>query len=148
MIPILMLIASGSACHAVSGDRITAADLAAVSSAFATLAPDTPVGYAPEPGDHRVLEPADLLRIANANGLELHSTTPVCFERTVMPLDGPVILNALRASLKRTDAEIEVLEFSKFSVPPGKIVFPMESFPSHSMANVAIWNGYVDFNNR
>lgn len=148
MIPIVMFAAAAAACHAVNGDRITAGDLAAVSPVFAALPPNKAIGYTPEPGDHRVLEPAELLRIASANGVEAHDLTSVCFERALMPLDPPSILSALRASLNRPDAEIEVVEFSKFPVPPGKIVFPLESLPTRSSGNVAIWNGYVDVNGR
>jgi flagella basal body P-ring formation protein FlgA len=148
MIPIVMFVAATTACHAVNGDRITAGDLAAVFPAFATVAPEKVIGYAPEPGDHRLLEPAELLRIAAANGVELRNTTSTCFERALMPLEAPAILNALRTSLNRPGAEIEVIEFSKFFVPPGKIVFPLESMPARAMDHVAIWNGYVDVNGR
>lgn len=148
MIPILMFAAAASACQAVNGERITAGDLAAVSPAFAAIAPGKVIGYTPEPGDHRVLEPADLLRIAAANHIEVHNVTSVCFERALMPLDAANIAAAVRTSLNRSDAEIEVLEFSKFFVPPGKIVFPIESLPTHSADHVAIWNGYVDENGR
>jgi flagella basal body P-ring formation protein FlgA len=65
-----------------------------------------------------------------------------------MPLDAPAFANALRTSLNRADAEIEVIEFSKFFVPPGKIVFPVESLPARAVDHVAIWNGYVDVNGR
>ncbi len=148
MIPLLMLIAAGSGCGTVNGDHITAADLAAVSPVFAAISPEKVIGYAPEPGDHRVIEPAELLRIAAANGIEAHNLSSVCFERALMPLDAPGILNVLRTSLSRPDAEIEVLEFSKSLVPPGKIVFPLDSLPSNSTDHVAIWHGYVDFNGR
>lgn len=148
MIPVVMLIAAGSACHAVNGERIMASDLAAVSPVFAALAPEKVVGYTPEPGEHRIFEPSDLLRIASANGIELHNAPSVCFERAVVALDAQAVLGALRASLNRPDAEIEVLEFSKFQVPPGKIIFPLESMPTRSADHVAIWNGYVDVNGR
>jgi flagella basal body P-ring formation protein FlgA len=150
MIPILMLVAASAACHAVNGDRITGADLAAVSPAFADLAREIVIGYAPQPGAHRTLEPAELIRIATANGIEVGNLTSgvltsICFERFLVPLDNSHLLSALRESLNRPDAEIEVLEFSKFLVPPGKIVFPLETLPARSSANVAIWNGYVEF---
>lgn len=147
MIPIVMLIAA-SGCHAVAGDRITAGDLAATFPAFAAVAPEKVIGYAPEPGEHRVFEPADLLRIAANNGLELHNATSVCFERALMPLDAASMRGALEAALNRPDAEIEVLEFSKFFVPPGKIVFPLEALPARAADHVALWNGYVEANGR
>jgi flagella basal body P-ring formation protein FlgA len=149
MIPILILVAAATACHAVNSDRIVSGDLAAVSPDFAGLPPETAIGYAPQPGGRRTLEPAELLRIAAANNLEVtHTLASVCFERALMPLDSAKILDALRASLNRADSEIEVLEYSKYFVPPGKIVFPLESLPTHATAHAAIWNGYVDFEGR
>lgn len=148
MIHLLMLVAAGTACHAVNSDRILGSDLAAVSSAFSGLAPETVIGYAPQPGNHRTMEPAELIRIAAANGFEIHDVTSVCFERNVVPLDAAGVLSALKASLNRPDAEIEVLEFSKYSLPPGKLVFPLDALPAHAIAHTAIWNGYVDFEGR
>ena len=148
MIHIVMLVAAASGCHTVNSDRITAGDLAAVFPAFTTVAPGKIIGYAPEPGDHRILEPAEVLRIAAANGVDLRNATSTCFERELMALDASVIGNAMQASLKRPDAEIEVIEFSKFLVPPGKLVFPLESLPPRATDHVAIWNGYVDVNGR
>ena len=148
MIPIVMFVAAAAGCHTVDSDRITAGDLAAVFPAFATVAPEKMIGYAPEPGDHRILAPAELLRIATANGVDLRDATSTCFERAVMSLDAPAITVALRTSLQRTGAEIEVIEFSKFLVPPGKIVFPIESLPPRATDHVAIWNGYVDVSGR
>src|ERR1700759_3260317 len=138
MIPIVMFVAAASTCHAVNSDRITAGDLAAVFPAFVNVAPKKVIGYAPEPGDHRLLEPAELLRIAASNGVELRNAASTCFERALMALEAPAILNALRTSLNRPGAEIEVIEFSKFFVPPGKIVFPLESLPARAADNVAI----------
>jgi len=124
MIPILMLVVTGAvtnvgtACHAVNSDRIRSGDLAAVSPDFAGLPPETAIGYAPQPGGRRTLEPAELLRIAAANNLEVtHTLASVCFERVLMPLDAAKILAALRTSLNRPDSEIEVLEFSNISSP-------------------------------
>ena len=148
MIHLLMLVAAGTACHAVNSDRILGGDLAAASSSFSGLAPETVIGYAPQPGNHRTMEPAELIRIAAAKGLEVHDVTSVCFERNVVPLDAAGVLLALKASVNRPDAEIEVVEFSKYLLPPGKLVFPLEALPAHSIAHTAIWNGYIDFEGR
>jgi len=148
MIPIVMWIGGALACHAVKGDRITAGDLAAVSASFAELVPETVIGYAPQPGARRTFEPAELIRIAQANGLETHDLSTVCFERFVKPLEKSRIMSTLRESLVRPDAEIEVLEFSKYSVPDGTLVFPAETMPAHAVNNVATWNGYVLYDGR
>lgn len=148
MIHLLMLVAAGTACHTVNSDRIMGSDLAAASSSFTGMAPETVIGYAPQPGNHRTMEPAELIRIGAANGLEIHDVTSVCFERNLIPLDSARMLIALKASLNRPDAEIEIVEFSKYSLPPGKLVFPLDALPAHSIEHTAIWNGYIDFEGR
>jgi flagella basal body P-ring formation protein FlgA len=156
MIPFVMLLpflaATGQApsCHAVSGERITAADIAAVLPAFQSVAPEAVIGYAPQPGSYRTFEPAELTRFAAANGMSYSGLATVCFEPALAELDPAQIQTAIRQSLKTlaiTEADIDVVEYSKFPVPPGKLSFPVESLPGYSSANVAIWNGFVEKDN-
>jgi flagella basal body P-ring formation protein FlgA len=149
MIPMVMLIAAS--CHPVEGDRITAADLAAVLPAFAVIAPETVAGYAPVPGAHRNFEPAELTRFAAANGLEYHGLATICFEPALIELDPTRIETSIRESLNAAaiaGASVEILEYSKFGVPSGTLSFPIDSLPSYSSANTAIWHGFVEHENR
>lgn len=143
--------AQSTTCHEVQGDRITAADLAGVLPVFAAVPPETVFGYAPEPGAYRNIEPAELTRFAAAHGLLFHSTETVCFEPALSELKPLAIEDAVRTSLGAmsiTGAEIEVVEFSKFRVPSGKLTFPVESFPAYTAGDTAIWNGFVVHENR
>jgi flagella basal body P-ring formation protein FlgA len=150
MIPILMWMAAagaGASCNVVEGDRVTAADLAKVLPAFAEIAPETVAGYSPEPGAHRLFEPAELTRFAEANGVEYRGLATVCFERAMTELEPSGILAAIRESLSSiaiTDADVDVIEYSKYRVPPGKLVFPIDSLPARAAANIAIWKGFVE----
>src|SRR5579863_1595054 len=141
-------------CHAVEGSRITAADLAAVLpafAAFASTAPDTPFGYAPLPGAYRNIEPAELTRFAAAHGLDFHGIETVCFEPAVAALEPSRIEASIRESLNTiaiSSAEVDIIEFSKFRVPSGKLSFPIESLPAYSSENTAIWNGFVEHEHR
>ena len=67
-----MMILLLAACLPLAGDgdRITAADLAAVEPGFAALPPDTPLGYAPAPGVPRILGAAELARQARRYSLD------------------------------------------------------------------------------
>ncbi len=139
--------AQSANCREVHGDRITAADLAAVFPVFAAVPPETVFGYTPQPGAYRNIEPAELSRFAAAHGLRFYGIDTVCFEPALSELEPLVIEESIRASLKAmsiTDAEIEVVEFSKFRVPAGKLTFPVESFPAFAAGNIAIWNGFVE----
>lgn len=137
-------------CHAVEGDRITAADLAAVLPAFAAIAPDTPIGYAPQPGAYRNMEPAELTRLAAANGFEFHGIEAVCFEPALVELRASRIEASIRESLDAmaiSNADIDIIEYSKFRVPEGTLSFPVESLPPFAPENTAIWNGFVEHEN-
>ncbi|MGC8795065.1 MAG: hypothetical protein ACP5U2_16915, partial [Bryobacteraceae bacterium] len=60
----LALAAGEGSCLAIPGERVTAADLAAVEPAFARLAPGTVLAWAPAPGVRRILSAAELARLA------------------------------------------------------------------------------------
>lgn len=139
--------AQSATCREVHGDRITAADLAALLPVFAALPPETIFGYSPQPGSYRNVEPAELTRFAAAHGIQFHGIETVCFEPALSELEPMVIEESIRASLNAMsieNAEIEVVEYSRFRVPPGKLTFPVESFPAYAAANMAIWNGFVE----
>lgn len=154
MITTVMLIAASVAspsCHRVEGDRITAADLAAVLPVFAAVAPDTVVGYAPQPGSYRNIEPAELSRFAAAHGVIFHGIETLCFEPALIELAPDEIQASIQTSLNAASisgAEVEIIEYSKFRVPSGKLSFPIDSLPSYSPSNTAIWNGFVEHENR
>ena len=155
MIPVVIQLAflavasaaGTSTCHPIDGDRITAGDLASVLPAFAAVAPDALVGYAAQPGAYRNIEPAELTRFAASHGLEFHGIETVCFEPAVAELEPSRIEASIRESLNSvaiSSAEVEIIEYSKFRVPSGKLSFPIESLPAYSSANTAIWNGFVE----
>lgn len=145
----ISLAADTAPCHAIAGDHITAGDLAAVLPAFGSVPADTVFGYAPQPGAYRSIEPAELTRFAAANSLQYHGLETICFEPALIELEPIVIEESIRESLTAmtiSGAEIEVVEYSKFRVPSGKLTFPAESFPAFAPSNVAIWNGFVEHN--
>lgn len=145
MIPILIWALAAAPCHPVSGDRILGRDLAAASTAFAAVAPDWMVGFAPQPGGRRLLDAGELSRIARANGVDDPGVTSLCFERATAPLDPTAVLAAMRESLGLLDARVEIVELSKYTAPAGKIVFPREALTEPSGNEPAVWNGYVAY---
>jgi flagellar basal body P-ring formation protein FlgA len=149
LLPLLAVAAPAvsAPCHAIDGERITAADLAAALPEFAAVAPEAVIGYAPQPGAYRNIEPAELTRFAAAHGLEYHGIETVCFEPAVAELVPAQIEASIRESLNGmaiADADLEIIEYSKFRVPSGKLSFPIESLPAYSSQNTAIWNGFVE----
>ena len=146
MIPILMFAAAALQCHPVDGDRIRGADLAAAAPAFAALPSDLTVGFAPQPGTRRLIEPFDLARIAKVNGvLDVGALQPICFERALAPLDPVAVEAAMRQALETPDAHIEIVELSKFPAPKGEIVFARTALTEPSSNGPAMWNGAVNY---
>jgi flagella basal body P-ring formation protein FlgA len=146
-----VITAASAPCRAIEGARITAADLAEVLPAFAAVAPEAVIGYAPQPGAYRNIEPEELTRFAAAHGMEYHGIATVCFEPALEELDPSRIEASLRESLKGMaipNADLDIVEYSKFRVPSGRLSFPIESLPAPSSGNTAIWNGFVEHEHR
>ena len=145
MILFLMLAAAAPECYSLGHGRILGSDLAAASAVFAALPPDLVIGTAPVPGARRLFEPAELIRIARANHLQIADVTPLCFERSTAPLDPELVKAAMRRSLGAPLASIEILTISKYPVPQGELVFPHDSLMQPASGDSAVWNGYVAY---
>jgi flagella basal body P-ring formation protein FlgA len=145
MILLLMLAAAVPACHSVGHDRILGSDLAAASALFAAAPADLVIANAPRPGARRLFEPAELLRIARANHLEVADATPLCFERSTAPLDPELVKAAMRKALGLASASIEILTISKYPAPQGELVFPRDLLMQPASGDSAVWNGYVAY---
>ncbi len=145
MILFLMLVAATTDCQAIAHDRILGSDLAAASAPLANLPPDSVIANAPRPGARRVFEPAELLRIARANNLEVSGLTPLCFERETSPLDPELVKSAMRRSLGDPRAGVEISSISKYPVPAGELVFPRETLMEPASGDSTFWNGYVAY---
>jgi flagella basal body P-ring formation protein FlgA len=144
---LLTLLASG-ACVPVEGDRIHAGDLAKAEPAFRALPRETPLGYAPAPGARRVFHPAELRRLANRHGITVEKAREVCFEVPVKPLRQEQVLGAMRVSLGRADARIEILEFSSYPAPKGDIEFPLAGLarpPAIEPMAAVVWRGSIRY---
>src|SRR5579864_8767453 len=111
-------------CHIVTDDVIRIHDLAAAEPAFSSVDTDDPVSHSPLPGATRVVEGAELDRIAHRYGIDGGDLREVCFQRPMRLLDPPGLMAAFRQTLGIPDAEIELVDFSRFPAPAGRLVFP------------------------
>ena len=145
MILLLMLAATAPECHSLAHGRILGSDLSAASALFAAVPPELVIANAPLPGARRLFEPAELLRLARANHLEVTGVTPLCFERATAPIDPERVKSAMRESLGATVASIEILSISKYPAPLGDLIFPRESLTQPVSGDSAVWNGYVAY---
>lgn len=145
MIFFLMLAMVAPACHSLGHNRILGSDLAAASALFAALPADVVVANGPRPGVKRLLEPAELIRIARENNLEIGKVEPLCFERATAPLDPELVKPAMQKSLGAVQASIEILALSNYPAPQGELVFPHDWLLPPSAGDTAVWNGYVNY---
>lgn len=121
-------------CVSVAGPSVVAAELAPTVVEFASLPPGQVLLLAPKPGVRRLLKPVELAQIARRHGIELKAPAGLCLERRSQTLDPA----ALKAALVRawshhggpSDADLELLDFSRLPVPPGDIEFGPPPTPS------------------
>src|SRR5437016_5292928 len=126
-------------CQAVDGERILGRDLAAADPMFAPLDPDLEIGAAPLAGVRRVVRVDELSRLAQQHGIAISSpASPICFERLTEPLSLETLLPALRQALAMDNAEIEILDYSRYSVPHGRL-----EFTRAGLAANGLWRGRV-----
>jgi len=151
-------IPQASGCWPVQDDRIYARDVAAAVPAFAAVAEDLALGYAPAPGVRRVFKGAALEKLARNQGVaaELAEELPdVCFERAMATLREDQILEAMRSAwgvgnAHGEDVRMELRSWTPHVVPEGEVVFPRTGLrlpaASDPQAEV-VWRGYVVYGN-
>jgi flagella basal body P-ring formation protein FlgA len=147
---LLAMIPQPDGCWPVQDDRIYARDVAAAVPAFANVAADFALGYAPAPGIRRVFKGDALERLARNQGVMLEAVPDVCFERAMATVDAGEILEAMRNAWNGSDVRMEVRSWSPLIAPQGKVVFPRTGLQlpaaSDPQAEV-IWRGYVKYGN-
>ncbi len=94
----LAAAASTAGCHVVTDDVIRMRDLAAADAAFSSLDADSVVAYAPLPGSVRILQVAQLTRLAQRHGIGDSDFRDVCFQRAMRQLGEQELLDGLRSA--------------------------------------------------
>lgn len=120
-------------------DRITAGDLAGAWPALAMISPDTPLGLAPLPGARRMFRTGELRRIAARLRVEAAPAGELCVEHKMALLDPAEIEEAMLRAIP--GARVEILEYSRRPVPPGRLEFEVEGL--RRSGSGALWNGRV-----
>ena len=142
------LVEASSECIPIAGERIHAADLAQKLEIFARMSPDVEIGFAPLPGARRLLSAAELQRAAARNGLSEGTFTDVCVQMSTQLLRADDLANALQQELRNQgfqDANLEILDFSKYPVPEGKLEFLKSGLPPQksSVLQPVLWRGRI-----
>jgi flagella basal body P-ring formation protein FlgA len=138
---VAMFACRAFACQTVDGPAILGRDLAAANSYFAPLDPRLAIGASPMPGVQRVFHGDELVRLARQNSLP--SPTPlaeICFERATELLTAEKLLPVLKTALGIENAEISILDFSRYGVPAGAL-----QFNAAGLTPAGIWRGRVSY---
>ena len=142
MIRLSFLIATSwasGACLPVVSARILAVDLARANPAFSTLEPTREISAAPLAGVRRVFTTEEVVRIAKRTGVTLDApATDICFERVAESLSVERLGPVLAQSLGMERARIEILDFSRYSVAPGRL-----EFARTGLSPTGFWRGRV-----
>jgi flagella basal body P-ring formation protein FlgA len=129
-------------CVAVSGPQIVGSDLD--RAGFAGVPADAAVAFSPAPGVRRVFTEGDLARIAQRFGIAL-TPASLCFERETKRLEAAPIIAAMRQALGAPDAEIELIAWTTRPLPSGELAFRRDDLRPPASGDVAIWNGWVQY---
>ena len=144
-LPIALLLATAPTrqqCVAVEGDRITAGDLARAVPAFSSVAADAEIGYAPLPGVRRYFHTPELRRLALRYNVVLPDDAEACVEHAMETLQPERVVAAMRKALDDPEAQIEIMELSRFPIPHGELEFSRTNLPEDA-AGAVIWRGVV-----
>jgi len=135
----ILAVVPAFACTPVAGDHILGKDLAAANPIFAGIAPDLDLGFAPLAGIERTFRGGELARIARDQGIAgVGTLARVCFVRVSEKLTPESLQPVLKASLAHPDTQFQIVDYSRYSVPRGKIEFA-SSGPDAS----GLWRGKV-----
>jgi flagella basal body P-ring formation protein FlgA len=140
----LYLAAAAAAdCRVVTEDVIRIRDLAAAEPAFSPVDADSVVAYSPLPGSVRILQGAQLARLARRHGMADGEFRDVCFQRAMRQLDEQELLEAFHSALAIPSAEVELVDFSRFPAPVGDLVFPRSGLALTPSPAPSLWKGYI-----
>jgi flagella basal body P-ring formation protein FlgA len=135
--------ASVTNCRVVADDVIRMRDLAAAEPAFSPVDSDEVVANSPLPGSVRVLQAAQLARMARQHGIADNEFRDLCFQRAVRQLGEQQLLDTLYRALAIPAAEVELVDFSHFPAPVGDVVFPRSGLTLSPSLGPSLWKGYV-----
>jgi len=150
LISLMFLATSPGACLAVPGSQILARDLALANSVFSSLNPDLAFGFSPLPGSRRLILGRELRAFGAQHGLFSHdeAVADICVERFTKPLGAEELEAALQNALGMSEARIELIDYTKQLLPPGRLEFQrnwLAAPDSSSLNSPVIWRGRLNY---
>lgn len=126
-------LAANGACVPLVQDRITIGDLAAVQPQWSQAPAGEMVGYAPAIGLRRILDVAELRKLASKYGIAGVQETAICFERTGRVRQREEV----EAVLQKLESGVRLIEYDRRPTPEGELEFRLQDLAG------AYWRGRV-----
>jgi flagella basal body P-ring formation protein FlgA len=137
-------LAATTVCTPIEKNTITGADLALADPVFSSIPATRIISYSPAPGRQRLFTVPELKGIAESVNLATSPERDICFEWPTTAISAGVA----EAAMKRAypEAQIEIVEMSRYPAPKGDVVFPrtgLQRIPAAAM----LWRGHVAYAN-
>ena len=136
----------------MSSAQISAGDLAGAIPLFRSLDPATVIGLYAITGMQRMFTSRQLILILEKYGVgdPSRSALPdLCVERWAVPIPSSKMTEALVAALDIVDADIDLVDFSRQPLPPGRLEFRRENLMRPPVPNASvIWRGRLLYDDR
>jgi flagella basal body P-ring formation protein FlgA len=153
LIAFIFAAVTHAGCVAVASDRILARDLRDALPFLQALNPETEIGFAPRPGVQRILSARELVLLAQKHGLDVGGSivSNICVVRAVRPIWPEEMRAALLSAIGMTDVELEVVEFSREPLPPGRLEFKTGNLGrplGENSESPVIWRGSLHYDDQ
>jgi len=131
-------------CLPIKGEYIRASDLAPVIAAFAKVDPGQTLAPAPIGTAVRWLRRPELARWLNRYGHRDLVEADICVARPSRRITGEELKAVLAAALESEQAQIEIIDYSRYEVPEWKIEFRLSGLAGSAATRAdqaVLWRG-------
>ncbi|MBI4891090.1 MAG: flagellar basal body P-ring formation protein FlgA [Acidobacteria bacterium] len=138
---------AAEACLQIDAARVLASDVAKAVPAFASIPPETVIGYSPASGLTRWWRGEQLRAIALRQSVDPGPLADLCVQRPVRAVTRDEVVAALRGALP-DGAELELVDYCRLPVPRGALVFQQPGLSGSAIAGAdtpLMWKGRVVF---
>jgi flagella basal body P-ring formation protein FlgA len=146
LLPLFLLDTPAPACVVVEGDTVTLADLARAVPSLAIADAAASAGYSPQPGEQRVFRPEQISALLRRHGGPSYEGPGICVERASQTLTPESLLPVLLAAFPAGTVRIQLLDFTRGALPPGRLEFPLSGLGRGPAGKPdLLWRGRVVF---
>jgi flagella basal body P-ring formation protein FlgA len=130
------------ACVAVDHGKILVADLRQRVPALKGIDSSEVFGFAPAPGQTRVVRPAEITRFLRRLGIsESGVEQAFCVQRRTSPPSKKEIEGAVHRAFPDRKIDVDILQSSELPVPAGAVEFEASQLPVPNGADSVLWRG-------